>query len=201
MTTVATEGAAERGRARPERTCAACRRASGADALLRLVRTPEGGVAVDWRRNLGGRGANVCPTRSCLAAAVRGRALERAFRAPVSYPEVEELVASARAGLERRLGALLCSAVGARRAAVGADAVGRAFATGGAACVLVASDAAERAEIERRAAGRGVPSRVPGDKAALGGLLGRRPTAVVAIGDRGLANAVRVTLERLEALK
>jgi uncharacterized protein len=201
VTTAVTESAAQSGRRKPERTCAACRRVSSGDALLRLARTPDGRIAVDWRRSLGGRGAHVCPTRSCISAAIRGRTLERAFRASVVYPEVEALVAAAHAGLERKLGALLGSAVAARKAAVGTDAVDRAFALGNAACVLVAADAAERDGIERRAAERGVPSMVLPDKAACGELLGRRPTAVIAIGDRGLATAVCVTLERLEALK
>jgi uncharacterized protein len=197
---VESSAAAKSGR-KPERSCAACRRTSNREELLRLVRTPDGGIAVDWRRKLGGRGAYVCPTRSCIAAAVSGRALDRAFRAAVEYPGIEELISAARDGLSRRLGALLGSALGARRLAVGSDAVDGAIAGGHAACLLVAADAANRDEIERRAAERGVPVRICFDKAACGEMLGKRPTAVMALGDRGLARAVFETLERLEALQ
>jgi len=184
-----------------ERTCAACRRTADPDSLLRLVRTPDGHVVVDWRRRLGGRGAHICPTRSCITAAIRGRALEKVFHATVEYPDVEELVTSARDSLSRRLCALLGSSLGARKAAVGSDAVEHMMSLGHAACLLVASDAAERVEIERRAAERKIPLRVVFDKASLGEILGKRPLAVMALGDRGLAVAVFETLERLETLQ
>jgi hypothetical protein len=193
--------AAPRATRRPERTCVACRRAGGKDALLRLARTPDGGIVPDWRGSLGGRGAHVCPTRTCIAAAVSGRALERAFRASVRYPDAEELVATARLALARRLGALLGSAIGGRRAVAGADAVKRSLGLGQAVCIVVASDAADRIEITRSAAQRGVPLMVASDKAILGEMLGKRPTAIVALIDRGLSEAVSSTLERLEALQ
>jgi predicted RNA-binding protein YlxR (DUF448 family) len=202
LTTSVEQSAPEKtGGRKSERTCAACRRLADSDSLLRLVRTPDGHVVVDWRRKLGGRGAHVCPTRSCITAAIRGRALEKVFHATVEYPDVEELVASARDSLSRRLGALLGSALGARKAAVGSDAVERSLSLGHAACLLVASDASERVEIERRAAERKVPLRVVFDKMLLGEMLGKRPTAVMALGDRGLAIAVFETLERLETLQ
>jgi len=196
-----TASAAPRKGRRPERTCVACRRTAGPDALLRLARTPDGRVVADWRGNLGGRGAHVCPTRSCIVAAIGGRALERAFRASVVYPDAEELVATARQALARRLGALLGSAIGGRRAVAGTDAVKRVLGLGHASCILVASDAADRIDIERNAADRGVPVKVASDKVSLGEMLGKRPTAIVALVDSGLSEAVSSTLERLEALQ
>jgi hypothetical protein len=199
--TATTTSAAPRKGRRPERTCVACRRTAGADALLRLARTPDGSIVADWRGNLGGRGAHVCPTRACIAAAIGGRALDRAFRASVRYPDAEELVTAARAALTRRLGALLGSAIGARRAVSGTDAVKHVLGLGHAVCIVVASDAADRVEIARSAAERGVAVRVASDKVALGMMLGKRPTAIVALVDRGLSEAVSSTLERLEALQ
>ena len=201
MTTAVTTCASPRAHRRPERTCVACRGKADPDALLRLARAPDGRVIADWRGNLGGRGAHVCPRRACITAAIRGRMLERAFRAAVRYPDPEELVGAARSGLARRLGALLGSAAGSRKAVSGTDAVRRSLELGSAVLVLVASDAAERKEIERRAADRGVPSRATSDKAALGGMLGRRPTAIAALVDRGLAAAVSSTMELLEGLQ
>jgi uncharacterized protein len=169
--------------------------------MLRLARTPDGQIVADWRGRLGGRGAHVCPTRACIAAAVRGKALDRAFRASVRYPDADELVATAREALSRRLGALLGSAVGGRRAVSGTDAVKHSLGLGQAVCVLVASDAADGIEIARNAAQHGVPVKVASDKVALGEMLGKRPTAVVALVDRGLSEAVSSTLDRLEALQ
>jgi hypothetical protein len=169
--------------------------------LLRLVRAPDGAIVADWHGSLGGRGAHVCPTRSCLTAAVRGRSFDRAFHAAVRYPDPDELVATVRTALTRRLGALMGSAVGARKAVSGTDAVGRSLDLGRAVFIVVASDAADRTDIERRASQRGVPLKVASDKAALGEMLGKRPTAIAALVDRGLAEAVSSTFERLEALR
>jgi len=200
--TIAADSAAATPAARAvERSCVACRRTARADALLRIARAPDGRIVPDWRRALGGRGAHVCPTRGCVAAAIAGRALDRAFKAQVVYPEIDAFLAATREPLARKLGALLGAAIGGHKAAAGADAAQRVLADGHAACVLVAADAGERDEIERRAAARGVPTRVVADKAALGEMLGKRPTAIVAIGDRGLAEAVAETLERLQALQ
>jgi hypothetical protein len=193
--------AAPRAGRRPLRTCVACRREAEPEALLRLARTPDGRVVADWRGSLGGRGAHVCPTRACLAAAAKGEVLDRAFRAAVRRPVADELVAAVRAALARRLGALLGSATGGRKAVAGADAVRRAIDLGQAVLVVAATDAAAAAEVARRAAERGVPVRFAADKAALGEMLGKRPTAIAAILDRGLAAAVAATLERMEALQ
>jgi len=57
--------------------------------LIRVVRSPEGTVSLDFKGKLPGRGAYVCPDAACLARAKKSRALERAFSAPLP-PEVWE---------------------------------------------------------------------------------------------------------------
>ncbi len=57
--------------------------------LIRVVRSPEGAVSLDFKGKLPGRGAYVCPDAACLARAKKSRALERAFSAPLP-PEVWE---------------------------------------------------------------------------------------------------------------
>jgi hypothetical protein len=63
--------------------------------LIRVVRSPEGAVSLDFKGKLPGRGAYVCPQSGCLAKARKTKALERAFSAPLP-PEVWE-------GLEQQL--------------------------------------------------------------------------------------------------
>jgi predicted RNA-binding protein YlxR (DUF448 family) len=58
-------------------------------ALIRVVRSPEGAVSLDFKGKLPGRGAYVCPDQACLAKARKAKALERAFSAPLP-PEVWE---------------------------------------------------------------------------------------------------------------
>jgi predicted RNA-binding protein YlxR (DUF448 family) len=53
--------------------------------LVRVVRSPEGEVSLDFRGKKPGRGAYVCPNDACLKKAVRTRALDRAL--DVRIPE------------------------------------------------------------------------------------------------------------------
>ncbi len=71
----------------PMRQCVGCREMKPKQELIRVVKSPEGTVSLDFRGKLPGRGAYVCPSAACLAKAKKSRALERAFSAPLP-PEV-----------------------------------------------------------------------------------------------------------------
>lgn len=58
-------------------------------SLIRVVKSPEGQVSLDFKGKLPGRGAYICPDPECLKRARKSRALERAFSAPLP-PEVWE---------------------------------------------------------------------------------------------------------------
>ena len=59
--------------------------------LIRVVRSPEGEVNLDFKGKLPGRGAYVCPDAACLARARKARALERAFSVQLP-PQVYEVL-------------------------------------------------------------------------------------------------------------
>ena len=80
----------------PMRQCLGCREMREKKELLRVVRTPEGTVALDFRGKLPGRGAYVCRSAECLEKAVRTRALERALGEKI----LEELYDTLRSQLE-----------------------------------------------------------------------------------------------------
>lgn len=63
----------------PLRQCVGCREHKPKKELIRVVRSPEGEVSLDFKGKLPGRGAYVCPLEGCLAKARKSRALERAF--------------------------------------------------------------------------------------------------------------------------
>lgn len=63
----------------PMRQCLGCREMRPKKELIRVVRSPEGAVSLDFKGKLPGRGAYVCPQQECLARARKSRALERAF--------------------------------------------------------------------------------------------------------------------------
>ena len=73
----------------PMRQCLGCREMKPKKELIRVVRSPEGEVSLDFRGKLPGRGAYVCPQAECLKKARKAKALERAFSAPLP-PEVWE---------------------------------------------------------------------------------------------------------------
>ena len=67
----------------PMRQCVGCRELKPTKELIRVVRSPEGAVSLDFKGKLPGRGAYVCPDAECLKRAKRSKALERAFSAPL----------------------------------------------------------------------------------------------------------------------
>ena len=66
--------------------------------LIRVVRSPEGELSLDFRGKKPGRGAYLCPTPECLARARKSRAIERALSAPVSEEVYAALEEQMRAG-------------------------------------------------------------------------------------------------------
>ena len=63
----------------PQRTCIACRQTNDKRTLIRLVRSPTGGVEVDLSGKMPGRGAYLCHSRSCWQTALKKNRLEHAL--------------------------------------------------------------------------------------------------------------------------
>ena len=64
----------------PERSCVACRTKCDKSDLLRIVRSPQGTVALDLTGRAPGRGAYVCQSAACLQTALTTHKLARALR-------------------------------------------------------------------------------------------------------------------------
>ena len=67
----------------PQRQCVGCREMKDKKSLLRVVRSPEGEVSLDFAGRKPGRGAYVCHDVACLKRARKSRALERAFEVAI----------------------------------------------------------------------------------------------------------------------
>ena len=67
----------------PQRQCVGCREMKEKRSLIRVVRSPEGEVSLDFVGKKPGRGAYLCPDPACLAKAKKKKALERCFEQPV----------------------------------------------------------------------------------------------------------------------
>jgi len=79
----------------PQRTCIACRTTQAKRGLVRVVRTPEGRVALDPTGKQNGRGAYVHETRACWDAALKKDRLGHALKASVPPEDLEQLKAHA----------------------------------------------------------------------------------------------------------
>ncbi len=75
----------------PQRQCMGCRERMDKRQLIRVVRTPEGEVKLDFSGKLSGRGAYICPKPECLQKAQRSKALDRSLETPIPQEVYDRL--------------------------------------------------------------------------------------------------------------
>jgi predicted RNA-binding protein YlxR (DUF448 family) len=80
------------GRPEPERTCVGCRTTAPKRTLIRVVRSPDGTVAVDPTSTAPGRGAYLHASRSCVGAAIRDGSVDRALKVRLPPDEAARLM-------------------------------------------------------------------------------------------------------------
>ena len=61
----------------PLRQCLGCNEHKPKGELLRVVRTPEGEIQLDFKGKMNGRGAYICFDPACLTKARKSRRIER----------------------------------------------------------------------------------------------------------------------------
>ncbi len=67
----------------PQRTCVACRAVRAKRELVRIVRSPAGGLSVDPRGKVAGRGAYCDPEPACLERGLRDGAIAKALEVTI----------------------------------------------------------------------------------------------------------------------
>lgn len=75
----------------PIRTCIACRESGAKRGLTRIVRSPEGEVAIDPTGKRNGRGAYLCEKPGCWDRALSSPLLSRALNTEIVPDTVEQL--------------------------------------------------------------------------------------------------------------
>lgn len=75
----------------PMRQCVGCREHKPKKELIRVVRSPEGELSLDFRGKAPGRGAYLCPDGACLKKAIKSKALERSFEMTIPQEIYEDL--------------------------------------------------------------------------------------------------------------
>ena len=76
----------------PIRQCIGCRTQKPKNELIRVVRSPQGDVGLDFRGKAPGRGAYLCRDPQCLKKSVKSRALERALSTEIPQEVYERLL-------------------------------------------------------------------------------------------------------------
>ena len=77
----------------PMRQCVGCREMKPKRELIRVVRSPEGEIGLDFRGKNPGRGAYLCPDPACLAKARKKNALGDAVQCQVPDEVYDQLCA------------------------------------------------------------------------------------------------------------
>ena len=75
----------------PQRQCMGCRERKTKKELIRVVRTPEGEVCLDFSGKLNGRGSYLCPDPECLKKAQKAKSLERSLEVPIPQEVYDRL--------------------------------------------------------------------------------------------------------------
>ena len=76
----------------PQRQCMGCRERKDKKALIRVVRTADGSVSLDFSGKLNGRGAYICPDVACLSKARKAKSLERSLEVPIGDQVYDRLL-------------------------------------------------------------------------------------------------------------
>ena len=75
-----------------------CRERKPKRDMIRIVRTPEGVVTLDFGGKMNGRGAYICPETECLKKVQKSKALERSLEVPIPDEVFERLAKEMEAG-------------------------------------------------------------------------------------------------------
>ena len=67
----------------PQRQCMGCRERKEKREMIRVVRSPEGQISLDFRGKAPGRGAYICPKMECLKRAIKAKSLERSLETAI----------------------------------------------------------------------------------------------------------------------
>ena len=90
----------------PERRCTGCGESFPKRDLIRVVRSPEGAVSIDFTGKKSGRGAYICPRSACFKKARKQGRIARSLEVVISdelYDALEHEVAVSEAQAAERI--------------------------------------------------------------------------------------------------
>lgn len=84
----------------PMRQCTGCREMKPKRELIRVVKSPEGEISLDFKGKAQGRGAYVCPNIDCLKKARKSKTLDKSLDITIPAEIYEQLEKKMEAGDE-----------------------------------------------------------------------------------------------------
>lgn len=181
--------------------CIGCRTSALRDTLIRLVRGPQGEIGVDRYLRAPGRGAHLCYCRACIEAAVKRKAIGRAFPGipgGTQTPEVGVLVAQVVAAIDARIIDALTLGHMRRAVIAGADALEAAWQGATLRLLVLATDVGENTEQRwtQRAQAVGLPLQRYETAEMLGRTQATEARVLVGVVDAELAERLVAEFER-----
>ncbi|HHU06639.1 MAG TPA: YlxR family protein [Clostridiales bacterium] len=82
------------------RQCTGCRTMKAKRELIRVVRSPDGEISLDFKGKKPGRGAYLCKNVDCLTRAKKSKALERSLETEIPAEVYAQLAEQMEAGDE-----------------------------------------------------------------------------------------------------
>ena len=73
------------------RQCTGCSEKKDKKELIRVIKTPEGDITVDFTGKKNGRGAYICNSTECLKQAQKKKSLERSLKTDIPENVYQEL--------------------------------------------------------------------------------------------------------------
>lgn len=75
----------------PMRMCLGCNENKPKRELIRVVKSPEGEISLDFTGKKSGRGAYICKDMECLEKAIKSRRFEKSFSCKIDDSVYEEM--------------------------------------------------------------------------------------------------------------
>lgn len=75
----------------PMRTCIGCRDIKPKKELIRILKSSEGDISIDFTGKKNGRGAYICSNEECFDRAVKSKRLPKEFEMQISNEVYERL--------------------------------------------------------------------------------------------------------------
>ena len=76
----------------PMRMCLGCGEMKPKKELIRVVKSPEGEISLDFKGKAAGRGAYICRSTDCLEMARKARRFERSFSCKIEESVYEVMM-------------------------------------------------------------------------------------------------------------